>query len=266
MRHALLGCIVLLAATALLADPAGCTQSNLFIASIPGEMTAPCAGAIAFTSANYNISHSGGTTGAGESQNVPGTFSVSKYLDKASPKLMLACVNGTHFSSATLTFAGGGSDYLVLDFGNVLVTGINGGGSGGGNGMTESVTFAYQSIKVKYNPQHQTLTGSIRGTARPTFVNASVIGSDGKSTPLSSVSYSVRPGGTTFNTLTLSQPGTIRTGAGRPAEAATLNFGKIHFEYAGQSQDFGFTGGTLVNGNLRVSNAKLGAISVVSPR
>jgi len=93
--------------------------------------------------------------------------------------------------------------------------------------------------------------------------------SDGKTQQVSHASLTVRPGGTTFDSVQLATPppGIATTRAGvmktapttaandRPTESINFNYGQIRFTYKEQKTDFQFTGGTLVNGNLRVSRA-----------
>ncbi len=90
-------------------------------------------------------------------------FSVVKPTDKSSPTLFLNCCAGKSFSKATAAIqkaTGGttGETYLQYDFTNVYVTSIQwsgSGGSGGGGHDTphETVTFAFESMKITYKPQ-----------------------------------------------------------------------------------------------------------------
>lgn len=81
-------------------------------------------------------------------------FSVTKELDKASPKLALYCCNGTHIEEVTieLCYADGDQDrfmeYVLTD---VIVTSIIPGGSAGSEDRpVEEVSFAYGHIYWTY--------------------------------------------------------------------------------------------------------------------
>src|SRR5437763_13199723 len=82
---------------------------------------------------NSGSAHVGGGAGAGK-VNVQ-DVSVTKYVDSSSPKLMLACCNGTHYANALLTVrkAGGDSpvEYIKIKMEEVFITSVSTGGSGG---------------------------------------------------------------------------------------------------------------------------------------
>lgn len=98
--------------------------------------------------------HTGGGGGAGK-VNVQ-DLSVTKYLDKASPNLMLYCCNGKHISEMNLTVRKAGEnalEYLKVTMKNGLVSSISDGGSGGEDRLTENVTLNFAEVKVEYTPQ-----------------------------------------------------------------------------------------------------------------
>lgn len=78
-------------------------------------------------------------------------------VDKASPKLMLACCMGTHLKEAILTCrkVGGdsGVDFLKITLTDVLVSGVQAAGSNSGDTPNESVSLAFAEYKVEYQPQ-----------------------------------------------------------------------------------------------------------------
>jgi type VI secretion system secreted protein Hcp len=86
-----------------------------------------------------------------------GDIVFSHQIDKASPKLMLACCTGAHISSAVLTFrkAGGESavDYFKITLTDVLVSSVNPSGNNDGDTPTESVSLAFAEFKVEYQEQ-----------------------------------------------------------------------------------------------------------------
>jgi type VI protein secretion system component Hcp len=255
MRKVVLTAIVLLTAANLFA---ACTQPNLLITGIQGEMQAPCSGAIDFASATFSAPSTTGNSNAGGSgagTTVPGTLKVTKYFDKSSPALMLACANGTHIQKVTLSYPSAQTP-VTITFENVIIGSVN----ESVNPTNESVEFKYTKLMVESGGGTH-VTGNVLGGARAAAMNVAVVGSDGKSQPATHVSLTVRPGGTTFNSVQLATPpgnaATTRAGVVKssqsPAESIHFNYGKIELESKNSTASFQFNGGTLVNGNLRAS-------------
>ena len=114
---------------------------------------------------NSGSAHVGGGAGAGK-VNVQ-DISFTKYIDSASPKLMLACCDGKHFKDALLTVRKAGEkpvEYLKIKIEEVLVTSVSTGGSGGEDRLTENVTLNFAKVKVDYTPQDEK---GAAGTAIP---------------------------------------------------------------------------------------------------
>lgn len=83
-------------------------------------------------------------------------LSVTKYVDKSSPNLMLYCSNGSHIKSATLTVRKAGGDpveYIKVTLEEVIVSSVATGGSGGEDRLTENVSFNFAKVKSEYQPQ-----------------------------------------------------------------------------------------------------------------
>lgn len=78
-------------------------------------------------------------------------------LDKASPKLMIACCTGQHIKDAVLTCrkAGGtaGVDFLKITLTDVLISSVHPSGSTDGDTPSESITLAFAEYKVDYQEQ-----------------------------------------------------------------------------------------------------------------
>jgi type VI secretion system secreted protein Hcp len=81
-------------------------------------------------------------------------FSIVKAIDIASPKLALACADGTHLKSIRLEICRAGGDkqpYMEYKFTDVLVTGFRPGGSGHSESLPlEEVSFAYGKAEWAY--------------------------------------------------------------------------------------------------------------------
>jgi type VI secretion system secreted protein Hcp len=82
-----------------------------------------------------------------------GDLSITKVLDKSSPKLFLACASGEHLKKVTLELCRAAGDdkakYMEYLLEEVVVSNVSIGGSG--NDLpVESITFNYGSIKQNY--------------------------------------------------------------------------------------------------------------------
>lgn len=99
--------------------------------------------------------HSGGGGGAGK-VNVQ-DLTVTKYIDKASTKMMQCCAQGDHFPEAVLTIrkAGGKSpiDYLKITLKKVIVNSISLGGTPSDDRFTETVGLHFAEVAVDYQMQ-----------------------------------------------------------------------------------------------------------------
>jgi type VI secretion system secreted protein Hcp len=98
--------------------------------------------------------HGGGGGGSGKANFQD--ISVTKYVDSASPTLMLYCANGDHFKSADLVVRKAGKnplEYIKIHMEPVLITSISTGGSGGEDRLTENVTLNFGKVKVEYVEQ-----------------------------------------------------------------------------------------------------------------
>jgi type VI secretion system secreted protein Hcp len=104
---------------------------------------------------NSGSAHVGGGAGAGK-VNVE-DISLTKYVDSASPALMLACANGSHFDEATLTVrkAGGTApvEYVTIKMNEVFITSVSTGASGGQDRLVEEVNLNFAKVNLYYTPQ-----------------------------------------------------------------------------------------------------------------
>ena len=102
----------------------------------------------------------GGGGGAGKVQMQDFTFTMP--VNKASPKLILACANGEHIKNAIMTARKAGKDqqeYLKITFTDLLVSSFHTGGSG--DQPMESISLNY--AKIEYEYKEQNFDGTLKG-------------------------------------------------------------------------------------------------------
>ena len=137
---------------------------------IDGENTEP-AGTIVVESFSWGEAQSASgshTEGMGAGKVSMQAVSFAKHLDKASPKLMLACADGTHVPKAVLTCrkAGKGQqEYLKYTFSECLVSSYTVSGSGGGDVVPmENFGLSFSKIEMEYKGQQK--GGALGGTVK----------------------------------------------------------------------------------------------------
>jgi type VI secretion system secreted protein Hcp len=77
-------------------------------------------------------------------------------LNKASPKLMLACATGDHLKSATLVCRKAGGDqqeYMKIVMSDLLVSSYQTGGSSGDVVPIDQISLNFSKIEYEYKPQ-----------------------------------------------------------------------------------------------------------------
>jgi type VI secretion system secreted protein Hcp len=114
---------------------------------------------------NNGTTHIGGGGGTGKSS--VQDLSVTKWIDKATPTIMLQALTGEHLKDAVLTVRKAGAtpvEFLKIEMRDILVTSVSTGGSGGEDRLTENVSLNFGSFKLTYTPQNP--DGSA-GTAIP---------------------------------------------------------------------------------------------------
>jgi type VI secretion system secreted protein Hcp len=98
----------------------------------------------------------GGGGGAGKVQMQDFHFMMN--VNKASPKLFLACANGEHIKSAVLTGRKAGKDqqdYLKITFTDLLVSSFQTNGDANANSLpVDSVSFNFAKIEWEYKTQN----------------------------------------------------------------------------------------------------------------
>lgn len=78
-------------------------------------------------------------------------------MNKASPKLMLACASGEHIKEAKLTCRKAGKDqqeFLIVTMKDLLVSSYQTGGSGHSDIIpTDQIALNFAEVKLEYKPQ-----------------------------------------------------------------------------------------------------------------
>ena len=109
---------------------------------------------------------SGGGGGAGKIHMQDFHFVMK--VNKASPKLILACASGEHIKKAVLVCRKAGKDqqeFYKYTFSDVLVSSFQTGGSGHGDIIpTDQISLNYSKIEVEYKVQNAdgTLGGAVK--------------------------------------------------------------------------------------------------------
>jgi len=100
-------------------------------------------------------------TGSGAGKVDLSSLSLQKQLDKSSPKLFLACCNGTHIAKGTMIVREATGDktsqiYYQYDMTEVFIDSISWGGSAGGGKPSESLSISAKTLQITYFPQDTT--------------------------------------------------------------------------------------------------------------
>lgn len=99
--------------------------------------------------------HAGGGGGAGKASFHD--FQFVHRVDKASPRLFLACASGEHIKSAVLTVRKAGKEqqeYLKFTFSDLMVSSVQDGGMAGSPELpTQNVTLAFSKVEIEYRAQ-----------------------------------------------------------------------------------------------------------------
>ena len=84
-------------------------------------------------------------------------FNFSKFMDKATPKLVLACANGEHIPTVEFVARkAGGKDqaeYFKMKLSDVLISSYQTGGAGGSDLPVEQVSLNFSKIEMDYLQQ-----------------------------------------------------------------------------------------------------------------
>ncbi|MEC4748731.1 type VI secretion system tube protein Hcp [Methylomicrobium sp. Wu6] len=95
--------------------------------------------------------HIGGGGGAGK-VNIQ-DISITKWVDKATPAIMLHCCGGTHIPQMVLLCRKAGETqqkYIEITLKKCIITSVSTGGSGGEDRLTENVSINFAEVKFEY--------------------------------------------------------------------------------------------------------------------
>ena len=109
---------------------------------------------------SWGMSQSGNMhtgTGGGAGKVSIQDLSLTKYVDKATPNLMMHCSSGKHVPKVTLTVRKAGGDtqveYLIINLEEVLISSLSTGGSGNDDRLIENITLNFAKVTVDFQPQ-----------------------------------------------------------------------------------------------------------------
>jgi type VI secretion system secreted protein Hcp len=132
----------------------------LKIDSIPGESTdSKHKNEIDIQSWSWGESNSGSQSaggGGGAGKVSMQDFSFTMGINKASPKLFLACATGQHLKEALLTCRKAGKEqqeYLKIKFSDLLVSSYQTGGSAGDVVPVDQIALNFAKIEFSYSTQ-----------------------------------------------------------------------------------------------------------------
>lgn len=127
---------------------------------LPGEsVDNTYKGSIDVLAWSWGMSQSGTThagPGAGAGKVNVQDISITKYVDKSSPKIQLFCCNGKHVPTALLVVRKAGEnplEYIKITMTDIIISSVSTGGSGGEDRLTENVSLNFATVKFEYTPQ-----------------------------------------------------------------------------------------------------------------
>lgn len=85
-------------------------------------------------------------------------ISMTKYIDQATPLLLLACCQGTRFETATLVLRKEGAfplEYLTITMEDLIISSVSSGGSSGEGRQTEHISLNFARVRVSYQEQDE---------------------------------------------------------------------------------------------------------------
>lgn len=152
----------------LLANPAYAAQVDFFLKleGIPGESTdEKHTDEIELDSFQWGSLETGTQShgsGGGAGKVKFNELHITKHVDKASPKLFLACANGKHIKTGVLTArkAGGEQDFLILTFSDLSCSSFQQKGDQQDLIPEDSISLNFSKVTFDFHPQSPSPTGT----------------------------------------------------------------------------------------------------------
>jgi len=122
-------------------------------------------GLIDIVSWNFGMTQAGSMNiagGGGTSKVNMQDLSVTKYVDKATPNLMMYCAKGDAIATGKMIIrkAGGTQlEYLTIELDNIIITSVAEGGSGGDDALIETISLNFSRVTTTYVEQAPDGTG-----------------------------------------------------------------------------------------------------------
>jgi type VI secretion system secreted protein Hcp len=110
------------------------------------------------------VSGAGGGGGAGKVS--VHDISITKFLDKSSAALALHVCSGKHIPNGLITVRKAGDkplEYLKIKLTDILISGVQVAGHGGGDLLTESISLNFAKFHIEYQEQKADGSGSPGG-------------------------------------------------------------------------------------------------------
>lgn len=116
--------------------------------------------------ANQTGTHGAGG-GGGAGKVAMHDFIFTMHVNKATPKLFLACASGEHIKKAVLTCRKAGKEqqeYMKVTFSDLLVSSYQAGAGGGSDLPTENISLNFAKVEFEYKEQKAdgTLGGAVK--------------------------------------------------------------------------------------------------------
>lgn len=157
-------CSLLILLAAAFSAPAAAVDYFLKIDGIDGEASDPVhGGAIEIVSWSWGETQPGlnhGSGGGGTGKVAMQDFHFTMKVNKATPKLMLACARGQHIPQAVLTCRKAGAtpgeppfEFFTVTLSDLLISSFQTGGSSGDVVPTDQISLNFTKVKYDYTVQ-----------------------------------------------------------------------------------------------------------------
>jgi type VI secretion system secreted protein Hcp len=112
-------------------------------------------GEIDVVSFSWSVSQSATSTGGGDGKTTVQDLSVTKFVDLATPGLMLACCTGQHIPEVVLSVRSKAevnpTEFLKITMTNCIISSVSPNGRGEEDRFTENVSINFAKVKTDYD-------------------------------------------------------------------------------------------------------------------